>query len=332
VDRGYVKVKERRLHPEPVGEIVTDLLVCHFGEFVDLEFTARMEEELDDVASGKRAWVPVVRDFYEPFRTRIEEKTKELRRADFTTRPSEEVCSLGHPMVIRLGRYGEFLACSMYPEHKETRELPGADGRTPGAPEVGTDGMSLEPAAVEACPKCGEAEGGVLVARHGRFGPFMGCSRYPECDYIKKEGPPPPDPLAFEVGCPKCHLGKLATRRARRTGSLFWGCSRYPKCDYTTSHEPVGAVHDADQGPVGRAGDGALCLVCGAAVELPPGEDLVGRRLAGGEPNLAALARPSSGRAPRRARARGAGSGGGSHASSTRKSAGTRAAGARRDG
>ena len=333
VDRGYVKVKERRLYPEPVGEVVTDLLVAHFGEFVDLEFTARMEEELDDVASGKRAWVPVVREFYGPFHTRIEEKTKELRRADFTTRPSDEVCSLGHPMVIRLGRYGEFLACSMYPEHKETRELPGADGRTPGAAEVGPDGAPAEPAAVEVCPKCGETEGGVLVGRRGRFGPFMGCSRYPDCDYIKKEGPPPPDPLAFEVACPTCHTGKLATRRARRTGSLFWGCSRYPKCDYTTSHEPLGALHDADEGPVGRgAGDAAICLVCGATVEVPAGEDIVGKRLVGGEANPAALARPSSGRAPRRTRGTRAGSGEKTRAASTRKSAGTRAASAGRDG
>ena len=332
VDRGYVKVKERRLHPEPIGEIVTDLLVCHFGEFVDLEFTARMEEELDDVASGKRAWVPVVREFYAPFRTRIEEKTKELHRADFTTRPSDEVCSQGHPMVIRLGRYGEFLACSMYPEHKETRELPGADGVTPGALPVGPDGAPAVPAAAEVCPKCGEAEGGVLVQRRGRFGPFMGCSRYPDCDYIKKEGPPPPDPLAFDVVCPICHQGKLTTRRARRTGSLFWGCSRYPKCDYTTSHEPVGAVHDTDEGPVGRAGDTTICLVCGAAVELPPGEDPVGKRLAGGDANPAALARPSSGRAPRRARSGAAASGTKSRAASSRKSSGTRAASVRRDG
>jgi ssDNA-binding Zn-finger/Zn-ribbon topoisomerase 1 len=193
--------------------------------------------------------------------------------------------------------------------------------------------MPAEPAPVEACPKCGETEGGLLVSRRGRFGPFMGCSRYPECDYIKKEGPPPPDPLAFEVACPTCHQGKLATRRARRTGSLFWGCSRYPKCDYTTSHEPLGAVHDADGGPIGRAaGDTALCLVCGAAVELPPGEDPVGKRLAGGEPNPAALARPSSSRAPRRARARATVSRGASRASSTRRTAGKRASGARDDG
>jgi DNA topoisomerase-1 len=298
-DRGYVKVKERRLYPEPVGEVVTDLLVGHFGEFVDLEFTARMEDDLDDVASGKRAWVPVVREFYTPFRTRIDEKTKELKRADFTTRPSDELCSEGHPMVIRLGRFGEFLACSMYPEHKETRELPGAEGATAAA--LGPDGEPLPPPAEEACPKCGETDKGVLVQRRGRFGPFMGCSRYPDCDYIKKEGPPPPDPLAFEVVCPTCHKGHLATRRARRTGSLFWGCSKYPSCRFTTSHEPVGAVHDLDDGPIARAGEGAMCLVCGAPVELAEGVDPVGARLAGGEPNPAALARPSTGRAPRRA-------------------------------
>ncbi len=303
MDRGYVEVKERRLHPEPVGEVVTDLLVGHFGPFVDLEFTARMEEDLDDVASGKRAWVPLVREFYTPFKSLIDAKTKELKRADFTTRPSEEVCSLGHPMVIRLGRYGEFLACSMYPEHKETRELPGAEANGTAAAE---EGAAAEPLPVEACPKCGEAEGGVLVQRRGRFGPFMGCSRYPDCDYIKREGPPPPEPLAFEVPCPLCHEGHLVTRRARRTGSLFWGCSRYPKCRCTTSHEPVGAVHDADGGPVGRAAEAGICLACGAAVELPAGTELVGAKLAGGDPNPEALAKRSSGGAARRTRGRGA--------------------------
>jgi DNA topoisomerase-1 len=293
-DRGYVKVVDRRLHPESVGEVVTDLLVGHFGEFVDLEFTARMEDELDEVASGKRAWVPFVRDFYTPFHLRIEEKTKELKRADFTTRPSDEVCSEGHPMVIRLGRYGEFLACSMYPEHKETRELPGAGDAAKAAGDGVADG-SGEPAAPEACPKCGEAEGGVLVQRRGRFGPFIGCARYPECDYIKKEGPPPPPPLPFDARCPTCGKGHLAARRARRTGSVFWGCSKYPTCRFTTSHEPIGAVHDLDDGPIGRAGESALCLVCGAPVEIAGLDDLVGRKLAGGDANPAALARPSSG-------------------------------------
>jgi DNA topoisomerase-1 len=335
-DRGYVKVKERRLYPEPVGEIVTDLLVAHFGEFVDLEFTARMEDDLDDVASGKRAWVPVVREFYAPFRTRVDEKTKELRRADFTTRPSEETCSLGHPMVIRLGRFGEFLACSMYPEHKETRELPGSAS---GAVEAGSNGQNGgpgEPRAAEACPRCGATDGGVLVSRRGRFGPFVGCSRYPDCDYIKKDGPPPPEPLPFEVACPTCREGHLVTRRARRTGSLFWGCSRYPKCRYTTSHEPLGAVHDADAGPVGRAGEAGICLTCGAPVEIAglAEADLVGKRVAGGEPNPAALARAAADR-PRRRTVRASGAQGGrsgGRGSASRKSGGTRAPSSNRKG
>ena len=136
-DRGYVKVVEKRLRPEIVAEIVTDLLVEHFGEFVDLEFTARMEERLDEVASGERAWVPLLREFYGPLKTLVDEKRRELKRKDFTTEPTDEVCSEGHPMVIRLGRNGRFLACSLYPEHKESRPLPGrgAAARSP-APAI----------------------------------------------------------------------------------------------------------------------------------------------------------------------------------------------------
>jgi DNA topoisomerase I len=330
-DRGYVKVTDRRLYPEPVGEVVTDLLVGHFGEFVDLEFTARMEDELDEVASGKRAWVPFVRDFYTPFHTRIEEKTKELKRADFTTRPSDEMCSEGHPMVIRLGRYGEFLACSMYPEHKETRELPGVGDSSKPAGDVAAEGG--EPLAPEACPKCGEAEGGVLVQRRGRFGPFMGCGRYPECDYIKKEGPPPPPPLPFDAACPTCGKGHLAARRARRTGSVFWGCSKYPTCRFTTSHEPVGAVHDVDDGPIARTTDGAMCLVCGAPVEIAGLDDLIGKKLAGGEPNPAALARPTTARGGRTARAAsGTGTKTAAKTGAGRKTSATRSTAARRAG
>ena len=94
---------------------MTDLLVEHFGDYVDLEFTARMEEELDEIARGERAWVPLLRAFYAPLRDRVAEKRKELKRSDFTTEATDEVCSEGHPMVIRLGRNGRFLACSHVP-------------------------------------------------------------------------------------------------------------------------------------------------------------------------------------------------------------------------
>jgi ssDNA-binding Zn-finger/Zn-ribbon topoisomerase 1 len=145
----------------------------------------------------------------------------------------------------------------------------------------------------EACPECGQ---GVLVARRGRFGPFAGCSRYPECNYIRRTGPPPPPQLEFEVTCPKCGEGHLVARRARRNGTVFWGCSRYPKCDFTSSREPIGALHDADDGPVAREGDGGICLRCGAAVELPA-DMAPGMKLAGGPPNPEALNPP---RRPRR--------------------------------
>src|SRR6476646_371384 len=183
LDRGYVRVEERRLRPELVGAIVTDFLVEYFGDYVDLTFTAQMEEELDEVARGERLWVPMLQAFYPPLRDRVDEVRKTTRRADFTTEPTDEVCSEGHPMVIRLGRNGRFLACSLFPEHKESRPLPGEE-----APPQAGEG--------EVCPQCGE---GTLVGRRGKFGPFVGCSRYPDCDYISREGPPPPDPLGFEV-------------------------------------------------------------------------------------------------------------------------------------
>jgi DNA topoisomerase-1 len=297
VDRGYVAVRDRRLHPEQVAEIVNDLLVEHFGEYVDLEFTARMEEELDEVARGERAWVPLLEAFYEPLRARVEAKRRELRRADFTTEATDEVCSEGHPMVIRLGRNGRFLACSLFPEHKESRPLPGEELEAPVLPGVG-----------EPCPTCGATDGGELVGKRGRFGPFVGCNRYPECTFIKKEGPPPPEQLPFEVTCPTCQKGRLVARRARRSGSVFWGCSRYPTCRATSSREPLGPVHDLDGAPLARAdAENAICLGCGATLPLA-GESLEpGRRIAGGTPNPAALARP----------ARGAGKGG------SRKTAGS---------
>ena len=282
-DRGYVRVEERRLRPEPVAEVVTDLLVEHFSEYVDLAFTARMEEELDEVARGERAWVPLLQAFYGPLRDRVEVLTGTIKQEDVTTKPTDEVCSLGHPMVDRLGRNGRFLACSLYPEHKESRPLPGDEP----PPQEGTGDI---------CPTCGE---GTLVSKRGKFGPFVGCSRYPECKYIKKDGPPPPDPLPFEVICPTNKDGHLVPRRVRRTGSIFWGCSRYPKCDYTTNVEPLGGLHDVDDGPLARKEEAAICLICGSASDTPAVDIKPGLKYEGGPANPEALARPTRvGRGP----------------------------------
>jgi DNA topoisomerase-1 len=284
VDRGYVRVEERRLHPELIAGFVTDYLVTNFGRYVDLGFTARMETGLDDVARGTRAWVPLLDEFFTALQAAIKLAKETTSRPVI---PTDEKCSLGHPMVIRLGRNGQFLACSLYPEHKESRPLPG-DEQPPQAGEG------------ETCPECGT---GTLVGKRGRFGPFVGCDRYPDCGYIKREGPEPPPPLGFDVVCPKNADGKLTARRARRTGNVFWGCSSYPKCDYTTNHEPIGALHDTDDGPVAKRGEAYLCLKCGAAIEVPPEGSPVGLRLPGGPPDPAALAparrtggRPGGGR------------------------------------
>jgi DNA topoisomerase-1 len=300
-DRGYVRVEERRLHPELVAGIVTDLLVEHFGDYVDVAFTARMEEELDEIARGEREWVPLLRAFYGPLRDRVEEKRRELKRSDFTTEPTDELCSLGHPMIIRLGRNGRFMACSLYPEHKESRPLPG-------------DEPPLQEGTGEVCPKCAE---GTLVGKRGRFGPFVGCSRYPDCDFIKKDGPPPPDPLPFEVTCPKNKDGHLVPRRARRTGNVFWGCAKYPRCDFTTNHEPLGGLHDTDDGPLARKDETAICLVCGSTSDTTSTDIVPGERYAGGPANPEALARP--------ARARGGQRAGGNSKAGARPRAGARA-------
>ena len=200
LDRGYVRVEARRLHPEEIGEIVTDYLVAYFGDYVDLTFTARMEGDLDEVARGERAWVPLLRAFFDPLKA-----LRGRRRASDPSRPGEptdEVCSLGHPMVIRLGRNGKFLACSTYPDHKETRPLPGEE-----TPPLEGDG--------ETCPQCGE---GTLTTKRGRFGAFVGCSRYPDCKYIRKDGPPPPDPAAVRGGLPeeRGRYARGASREAHR--------------------------------------------------------------------------------------------------------------------
>jgi ssDNA-binding Zn-finger/Zn-ribbon topoisomerase 1 len=158
------------------------------------------------------------------------------------------------------------------------------------------------------------------VTRRGRFGPFVGCSRYPDCRYIKREGPPPPDPLPFEVACPKNNDGHLVPRRARRTGNVFWGCSNYPKCDYTTNNEPLGGLHDADDGPLARKGEAAICLKCGSTSDASPDVIMPGERYPGGPPDPEALARP-----PRRGggrsggRSRGGTRGGGRGSSRARR-------------
>jgi DNA topoisomerase-1 len=234
-DRKYVYVEQRRLFPEDVAFVVIDLLVEHFPEIVDYDFTARMEEELDEVAEGKLRWVQVLDEFYGPFERLLEKKEDEIER------PKEELdetcpkCAeegrkpLGQ-LVIKLGKAGRFVACDRWPECDYSRDV---DGKERPEPEpIG-----------ETCPQCKE-EGrdppGDLVKRYGRYGPFVGCARYPECKYVKREE------QKTGVTCPKCKEegreppGDLVVKRARRRrGSVFYGCNRYPECDFTVNQRPL---------------------------------------------------------------------------------------------
>ncbi len=230
-ERGYVSIRDRRLTPEEAAYRVNDLLVEHFPEVVDYEFTARMEQQLDEVASGERPWVPIVRDFYTPFARQIDEgRTGIAKQVEVT----DIICpQSGQPMVKRFGRSGWFLGCSGYPECRFTMPLPGEEPAT-----------ELEGAG-EVCPECGQ---GHLVEKRGRFGSFLACDRYPDCRYVKRER------VASESfgTCPQCGQGTVVAKRSRR-GRTFWGCDRYPACDWATWTRPAVAATAATDGAGDRA-------------------------------------------------------------------------------
>ena len=220
-DRGYVQKDEKRCFvPTEVGYAVSDLLTQHFPLVVDTQFTAKMEEDLDKVASGSLPWQNVIREFYEPFEKLLAEKQETIAKM---VEETSEVCEkCGKPMVIRMGRFGKFLACSGFPECKNAKTLPGSDAqKTDGIAVSSEDGAGV-------CEKCGSA----LVDRRGRFGPFTGCSRYPDCDYIKKKN------YAIGIKCPKCSEGDVVSRRTK-SRRFFYGCSRYPACDFATWQRPT---------------------------------------------------------------------------------------------
>ncbi len=208
IDREYVRSESRRLFPTPRGEVVTEQLEAHFPEVVDLNFTARMEEELDEIAVGQKQLAPVVRDFFLSFTAHLEEQKDKMTRPE---RPTDLTCpDCGRPVVKKFGKHGLwFLSCSGWPECKWSKQLD-AEGN-PLPDPVGTG---------EKCPECGNE----LVAKSGRFGPFVGCSNYPDCKYIKKDPPK-------ETGetCPEC--GNTLVEKRGRFGP-FTGCSNYPECKY----------------------------------------------------------------------------------------------------
>jgi DNA topoisomerase-1 len=210
--RKYVeKQEDKRLHPTDVGMVVNDFLVKHFADILSYDFTARVEEQLDEIAHGKIKWVDMIREFYDPFQDLLEKKKDDIKRDDVVSQKTDIAClECGKPMEIKLGRFGKFLSCTGYPECKAARPL-NHDG-TPGEP------IKLEPTG-EKCPDCGSD----LVERQGRFGKFVGCSNYPKCKYIKK------DEKKIGVNCVVCEKGEMVEKKTRR-GKIFFGCNQYPNC------------------------------------------------------------------------------------------------------
>jgi DNA topoisomerase-1 len=222
VDRGYAERKERRFWPTELGTLVNELLIESFPQVLDADFTAKMEAGLDEVEDGERDWRDLLGGFYSPFAERVEKAKTEMRDVKREEIPTEHVCEkCESPMVIKWGRNGSFLACSGYPDCRNTKEIRKlADGTVEIVPEETTD---------EVCETCGAS----MVVKRGRYGSFLACSRYPDCKTTKA--------ISLGVDCPKdgCD-GFLSEKRSRR-GKLFYGCSNYGKtgCDFVTWDRPV---------------------------------------------------------------------------------------------
>jgi len=192
--RGYVTQQERRFLPTPIGFAVNDLLVEHFPKIVNLDFTARMEGDLDRVAEGHEDWVGLLRRFYGPFESELEEAQKKLPRLELRDEPTDEICpACGRPMVIKHGRFGKFISCSGYPECKTTKPIVKETGAI--------------------CPKC---DGAIVERRSKKGRTFYGCGNYPKCDFISW------DAVATER-CPVC--GSYVVVKTRRGGNVLLQCA-----------------------------------------------------------------------------------------------------------
>ena len=211
--RSYVELKEKRFHPSDLGVTVNRILVTNFADIFNVDFTAKMEEELDGIEGG-RDWRGVLGDFYGPFRKALdaaEANRKEIRAS--TTEALEEKCpDCGSDLLVKWGRNGRFIACSNFPECRYTRN-PGEDGEAETTEET--------------CAECGAP----MQVKTSRYGRFLGCSRYPACRGIK------PFDMGLACARPDCE-GKLAEKRSKR-GRTFYGCTAYPKCDFASWDKPV---------------------------------------------------------------------------------------------
>ena len=270
-DREYVQKTEKKFVPTELGFLVTDLLIGSFADIMEIEYTARMEEQLDEVEEGRADYLTTIDGFYQKFAKDLEEAQEKMTNVKAMEIPTEEICDkCGKPMVIKWGRFGHFIACSGYPDCRNTRELQNNQDEDSADPEAFHDetcekckrpmvlkkGRYGQFLACSGYPDCKNtrhilkgADGSLetkrdqvldetcpkcenqLVIKHGRYGEFTACSNYPNCKFIKQK--------EVGVSCPKENCpGQIVERRSRR-GKLFYGCSEYPNCDFTSWYMPV---------------------------------------------------------------------------------------------
>ena len=272
-ERQYVQKIGGKFVPTEIGLVVTDLLVANFQDIFDVQYTARLEEELDEIEEGKEKWQDAMAEFYKKFQKDLKYAAKHMENIKRMEKPTDEKCekcgaplvikwgkhgsfyacstydkddpntctftkenpinlpdldsadmqetgaadeyceNCGRVMVLKRGRFGQFMACTGYPDCKTTRRLD--QGKK--VPDIPLD---------ELCPKCGRN----MMIRHGRYGEFTTCSGYPDCKYVKQN--------YIGVKCPDCKEGDLVEKRARK-GNTFYGCGNYPKCKFTSAHKPI---------------------------------------------------------------------------------------------
>ncbi len=216
-DRGYVEKEDKKYHPTEIGFKVNDMLVENFPEIVDINFTSEVEEQLDDIAEGKRKWTPVIRAFYTPFEKNLKEKEKSVEKLIEISETPCPHCS--KMMIIKFGRMGKFLACPD-PESKITMPLPEEAAKIKELEEQTKD---------EHCPLCDKT----MQVKRGRFGYFLGCVDYPSCKGIKK--------IVKKIGfkCPNCNNGDILEKKGRGRSKVFYACSRFPDCTFAINKIPA---------------------------------------------------------------------------------------------
>lgn len=221
--REYVLLDKKRFTPTDVGRVVNALLTKHFDRYVDYNFTARLEDDLDAISRGEQQWLLLLEKFWSEFKALVDKKMQTVRREDITQQLMDEKCpECGKQLTVRLGKRGNFIGCSGYPTCSYTRDSKDKEDNATPIPAEIVEGRN--------CPLCHSA----LHIKQGRYGKFIGCSGYPKCKFIE----PLEKALDSGVICPNCQKGTLV-RKKSRFGTFFYACSAYPDCKYAISNEPV---------------------------------------------------------------------------------------------